>query len=202
MEKDLDFFRKSIGELLKNKFRTWQIAHIGQRLFFAEKDRVNLLGDYTLNVLNSLGLLVLASLQLQRAQVAIEVDKQSLADITGSRTAAKTGVNLGMTLYGTPPLFTARPMPPHFQFDQPFVSPKGEIFILRKAYGSTVALAEKPFSLLSLLPELTRLGVQYGVIDLCHRKIERREIESLGREMAGKGARRKLSTFNYFGNLL
>jgi putative protease len=202
MEKDLDFFRKSIGELLKNKFRTWQIAHIGQRLFFAEKDRVNLLGDYTLNVLNSLGLLVLASMQLQRAQVAIEVDKQSLADITGSRTAAKTGVNLGMTLYGTPPLFTARPMPPHFQFDQPFVSPKGEIFILRKAYGSTVALAEKPFSLLSLLPELTRLGVQYGVIDLCHRKIERREIESLGREMAGKGARRKLSTFNYFGNLL
>jgi hypothetical protein len=65
-----------------------------------------------------------------------------------------------------------------------------------------MALAENPFSLLSRLPELSRLGVKYGVIDLCHRKIDRREIDEIGRELAGKEARRKLSTFNYNGSLL
>jgi putative protease len=202
MENELDFFEQSIMELLKNNFRTWQIAHIGQRLFFNKKDRVNLLGDYTLNILNSLGLLALSSLNMEKTQVAIETDKKSLADLLGSKSAAKSGIGLGLTLYGRPPLFTARPMASHFQFDQTFISPKGESFILRKAYNSTVALAENPFSILSRLPELKRLGLQYGVIDLCNRKIERREIDEIGRELAGKGARRKLSTFNYFGDLL
>ena len=92
-------------------------------------------------------------------------------------------------------------MLPHFHYNQPFTSPKGEVFTLRKAYNSTVALAEKPFSLLSRLPELVRLGLQYGVIDLCHRKVEQREIEAIGRELAGRFSRKKLSTFNYLGTL-
>jgi putative protease len=202
LENELSFFGDAIEELLRKNFRTWQIAHIGQSLFFAEKARITLLGDYTLNILNSLGLQVLASLQLQKAQVAIETDKKSLAALLGSRSAAGTNIIPGMTLYGTPPLFTARSMAPHFRYEQPFVSPKGEIFSLRQGQQSTLALADKPFSLLSRLPELARLGVRYGVIDLCHRKIERRELDEIGREVSGKGARRKLSTFNYFGELL
>jgi len=187
---------------LGKNFRTWQIAHIGQCLFFTSRDRVNLLGDYPLNILNSPGLLFLASCQLQRTQAAIEIDKKNLMALAASKTAAKAGIDLGMTLYGTPPLFTARPMADHFQYDKPFISPRGESFVLRKAFQSTVALAESPFSLLSRLSELSRIGVQYGIIDLCHRKIDRRELDEIGRELAGKGARRKLSTFNYFGDLL
>jgi len=202
MENELDFFTKSIRELLGKNFRTWQIAHIGQCLFFTSRDRVNLLGDYPLNILNSPGLLFLASCQLQRTQAAIEIDKKNLMALAASKTAAKAGIDLGMTLYGTPPLFTARPMADHFQYDKPFISPRGESFVLRKAFQSTVALAESPFSLLSRLSELSRIGVQYGIIDLCHRKIDRRELDEIGRELAGKGARRKLSTFNYFGDLL
>ncbi|MGW8161526.1 MAG: peptidase U32 family protein, partial [Desulfobulbales bacterium] len=201
LENELGFFRDAIGELLRKNFRIWQIAHIGQCLFFAGKKRITLLGDYTLNILNSLGLHVLTGLQLQKAQVAIEIDKKALADLLGSKSAAAAGVVPGMTLYGTPPLFTARSMASHFHYGQPFTSPRGETFILQKAFHSTVALAENPFSLLSRVPELARLGVQYGVIDLCHRKIERRELEEIGREVSGKGVRRRLSTFNYFGDL-
>ena len=108
MENELDFFNKSIRELLGKNFRTWQIAHIGQCLFFTSKDRVNLLGDYSLNILNSPGLLFLASFQLQRTQVAVEIDKKNLMALAGSKTAAKAEIDLGMTLYGTPPLFTAQ----------------------------------------------------------------------------------------------
>jgi putative protease len=202
LENDLDFFRRSIRDLIQNNFRTWQIAHIGQLLFFDAKTRLSLMGDYTLNILNSQGLFVLKGLQLQRVQAAIEIDRKTLGDILSSKSASHSGVDLGMTVYGTPPLFTARSMAPHFIYDQPFVSPKGESFVLRKSWNSTVALAENPFSLLAKLKGLAQMGVKYAVIDLCHRRITRKETEEIGRELAGKSYRRKLSTFNYNGRLL
>jgi len=202
MENEVVFFSKAINQLIKNNFKTWQIGHVGQRLFFEGEERLNLSGDYTLNILNSQGLHVLSDLKLQRAQVAIEIDRESLRGILSSKAAANSGVDPGITVYGTPPLFTARSMASHFIYAQPFVSPKGEAFVLRKAWNSTVALAENPFSLLSKLTELAEMGVKYAVIDLCHRKITRKESEEIGRELAGKRYRRKLSTFNYNGSLM
>jgi len=201
LENEVDFFSKAINQLIKNNFRTWQIGHVGQQLFFDGKERLNLLGDYTLNILNSQGLHVLHGLKLQRAQAAIEIDRESLRDLLNSKSAADSRVDLGMTVYGTPPLFTARTMASHFIYAQPFVSPRGETFVLRKAWNSTVALAENPFSLLAKLTELAEMGLKYAVIDLCHRKIIRKEIDEIGRELAGKRYRRKLSTFNYNGSL-
>jgi len=202
LENELDFYRKAISKLFKSNFRTWQIAHIGQHLFFDRKERLNIMGDYTLNILNSQGLYVLDALRLQRTQTTIEIDRKDLRAILSSRTTAKVGTGLGMTVYGTPPLFTARSMAPHFAYDQFFESPRGESFLLRKAWNGTIALAESPFSLLQYLTEMTKMGVAYGVIDLCHRKISRVETDAIGRELAGRGPRRKLSTFNYKGSLL
>ena len=202
LENEISFFSKAINQLIRDNFSNWQIGHVGQLLLFDRKVRLNLSGDYSLNVLNSQGLYVLKDLGLLRAQVVIEIDRESLRDILNSRAAAHSGVGLGMTVYGTPPLFTARSMAAHFKYAQPFVSPKGESFVLRKAWNSTIALAENPFSLLAKLPELAEMGVEYAVIDLCHRKINRKETDEIAREMAGKRYRRKLSTFNYNGSLL
>jgi len=202
LENEVDFFRSAISQLLKNNYKSWQIAHVGQELFFDRKERLNLLGDYTLNILNSLGLHVLSNLKLQRVQTSIEIDRKSLGDILGSKSAAKSRIDLGLTVYGMVPLFTARPMASHFIYEQPFVSPKGESFVLHKAWNSTVAIAENPFSLLPMMSELSKMGLKYGVIDLSHQKITRKESEEIGRELAGRRARRKLSTFNYNGSLL
>ena len=166
LENEVDFFNKAIKQLIKNNFRTWQIGHIGQQLFFDKKEGLNLLGDYTLNILNSQGLHVLRALNLQRTQAAIEIDRKGLADILNSKSTANSSVNLGMTVYGTPPLFTARPMAAHFVYNKPFVSPKNESFVLLKKWNSTVALAENPFSLLPMLPEMAKMGLKYAVIDL------------------------------------
>jgi putative protease len=133
MENEVEFFSKAITQLINKNFKTWQLGHVGQQLFFERKERLNLLGDYTLNILNSQALLVLHDLKLQRAQAAIEIDRKSLGDILSSKSAINSSVDLGMTVYGTPPLFTARPMAKHFLYAQPFVSPKGESFVLRKA---------------------------------------------------------------------
>jgi putative protease len=202
LENEMDFFSSAISQLIKNNYRTWQIAHIGQQLFFHRKERVNLLGDYTLNILNSQGLHVLSNLKLQRVQASIEIDRKSLGDILSSKSTAKSRIDLGLTVYGMVPLFTARPMASHFLYEQPFVSPKGESFVLRKAWNSTVALAENPFSLLPMMTELSKMGLKYGVIDMSRVKITRKESEEIGRELAGRRAKRKLSTFNYKGNLL
>ena len=201
LESELDFYRKAIRQLLRKNFRTWQLGHIGQHLFFDRKERLNLMGDYTLNILNSQGLYVLHALRLQRTQTSIELDRKDLQAILTSRTTAQIGIGLGMTVYGTPPLFTARTMAPHFAYDKFFESPKGELFFLHKAWSGTIALAESPFSLLQYLGEMAKMGLAYGIIDLCHRKISRRETEEIGRQLAGRGPRRKLSTFNYKGNL-
>jgi putative protease len=202
MESEFDFFKGAIDTLINDRFRTWQVGHIGQQLFFDRWKDIHLLGDYTLNILNSQALFVLQELYLQRAQVAIETDKKCLQDMVSSRSAAKSRVALGLTVYGTPPLFTSRSMAEHFLYGQPFVSPKGESFVLHKAWNSTVAFAEKPFSLLSKLNELGRMGLKYVVIDLSHQKITRKESEEIGRELTGKRPGRKLSTFNYNGTLL
>jgi len=202
MEDEIEFFSRAIEQLVKNKFYSWQIAHVGQLLFFDGEKRLHLLGDYTLNILNSQGLHVLHALKVERVQAAIEIDRGSLADILGSRSTAQAGVDLGLTVYGTPPLFTARSMAPHFLYGKPFVSPKGESFVLYKAWNSTVALAENPFSLLPKLGELAKIGLKYAVIDLSRQKITRKESEEIGRELAGRKARRRLSTFNYNGSLL
>ena len=202
LENELDFYRKAINLLLKSNFRTWQVGHIGQCLLFERKERLDIMGNYTLNILNSQGLYVLDALKVHTAQTAIEIDGKNLQAILASRTTAKVGTRLGMTVYGTPPLFTARSVAPHFAYDKTFVSPKGEPFLLRKAWNGTIALAESPFSILQYLPKLAKLGLAYGVIDLCHHKISRKETDEIGRELTGRGARKKLSTFNYNGSLL
>ena len=202
LESEVDFFTRAIRHLIQNNFRNWQIGHVGQHLFFAGREKVNLSGGYTLNILNSLGLQVLKGLELKRAQAAIEIDRQSLRNLAGSKSVKDSGIDLGMTVYGTPPLFTARAAASHFIYGQPLTSPKGETFVLHKAWNSTVTLAENPFSLLAKLAELAAIGVKYAVIDFCHRRITRKETDEIGRELAGKKYRRKLSTFNYNGNLL
>jgi putative protease len=61
-ENEISFFINSINQLIRDNFSNWQIGHVGQLLLFDRKVRLNLSGDYSLNVLNSQGLYVLKDL--------------------------------------------------------------------------------------------------------------------------------------------
>ncbi len=211
-EEDLDFYRKTIRHLLADDYKTWQIGHIGQCRFFEAGPRpVRLVGDYTLNILNSLSLETLKQFGIEQAQIGIETDRENLQRVCGSlsgrrrqpkgRRGRGTALDCGLTVYGMPPLFTARLTDAHFQYGRQFISPRGERFVLEKSSGLTLALPEKPFSLLGLLPELAAVGVEYVVIDLSHMKTGRHGIEDLGRQIAGAGRRQRLGAFNYLGSL-
>lgn len=226
LEDDLSFYREAIGHLRGGGYNAWQIAHIGQCLLFeagaqassgepgeesppagrktgragqAPAEKLVLFGDYTLNVLNSMSVQALAGLGLGKVQLAIETDRQNLFDVLGHKKA----LPVGMTIYGQPPLFTARLASSFFKYDQPLVSPKGEVIVLKQCWGQTVAVADQPFSLLSQSAELAARGVAFGVIDLSHMHPRPDELVGIFRQSGqpGRGGRR-LSTFNYTGTLL
>ncbi|MHB8149299.1 MAG: peptidase U32 family protein [Desulfobulbia bacterium] len=224
LEEDLQFYRDAIGHLRTSGYNAWQIGHIGQRLLFAAdvqavdapggeshppgrkkgragqppSERLLLCGDYTLNVLNSLSVQALAGLGLGNVQLAIETDRQNLFDVFGHKNA----LPMGMTIYGLPPLFTARLASPFFKYDQPLISPKGEVIVLKQCWGQTVAVADQPFSLVPHSVELAARGVAYGVVDLSHLHPRPDELVAVFRQSGqpGRGGRR-LRTFNYTGNL-
>lgn len=222
LEPDLEFYQRAVGDLVGQGFRDWQIGHLGQTLLFgpglsgaaadlpaagqrglkpagkkiAPGGKLRFSGDYTLNILNSSALRTLKGLQISNVQLSIESDRENLRQ-TGM---AQVPLKLGMTVYGLPPLFTARPAPDFFQYERPLVSPKGEIFVLKKKWGQTIAVARQPFSLLPFLSELAEAGVQYAVIDLSNLELRRGELaEIINRLASGRGKR--LNSFNYQGSL-
>ena len=180
-------------------------------------ERLLLFGDYTLNVLNSMSVQALAGLGLSNVQSAIETDRQNLFDLLGHLAelsslpaqtklipcGCKNALPVGMTIYGLPPLFTARLASPFFKYEQPLVSPKGEVIVLKQCWGQTVAVADQPFSLLPYSTELAARGVAYGVVDLSHLRPRPDELAAAFRQSGqpGRGGSR-LRTFNYTGTLL
>jgi putative protease len=188
-------YRRLIDTLIDQGFRDWQVAHPGQLGFFAGRD-CRLYGDYRLNLLNSLAARFWREQGLSGGQVAIETDRANLANLLGHPGLAATG----MTVYGYPALFTSRFTGPPLQYNQPFTSPRGENFLLRQAWGYTLALPGEPFSLLHRLPELADLGLDYGVVDLCGLRLNSRALAEIFRPRTGE-SKRPVNEFN-FGHTL
>lgn len=222
LEADLPFYEEAIGRLRARGYNAWQIAHLGQRLFFSRPvpageaaqaqvqrgkggrggqgatGRAQLFADYTLNVLNGFSAQTLAQFGIAACQIAIETDRENLFNFFGHKKA----IPVGMTLFGRPPLFTARPAPGFFKYEAPLLSPKGEGLILKRRWGQTIAVAEQPFSLLPQAAELAARGLAFAVVDLSNLKPRSEELAALFRQLGGATRGRGLSSFNYLGKLL
>lgn len=213
-ENELLFYENAIRRLQQNGFMTWQIGHIGQLLFFEKETQgtkprevkskkrhfsqtLTILGDYTFNILNSLSIRTLKEQGVNQLQASIETDKENLQNICKQRLE----VMVGITAYGTLPLFTARIAAGFFHYGRSFVSPKGEAFLLKKNDSLTIALPDKPFSLLPHLKELSAMGIQYAVVDLSNIRLKRGGVGSVIKQLTIARKGRRLSTFNYRGSL-
>ena len=203
LEGDVGFYRQAMAALIDQGYRDWQIGHISQLQLFKSLESkksghvLRIYGDYTLNILNSPALDFLKKSGISQVQAAIETDRENIMAMC----RYKHGVKVGLTVYGRPPLFTARLDSDHFHYDRVFVSPKGERFVLKKKWGQTLALPEQPFSLLAGLDELARMGFDYTVIDLSYRRLKKRELDSLFHPRNKGGKRAKTSTFNFYSQL-
>ncbi|MEJ2689991.1 MAG: hypothetical protein P8130_08580, partial [Deltaproteobacteria bacterium] len=204
-EENLPFYRQTIGNLIGQGFNSWQISHLSHlRLFdtMRQKGRgrrqpLILHGHYTLNILNSAALYFYEIAGLQGLQIAVETDVSNLGDLTshGTRTP------FGMTVYGFPPLFTAR-----LQHAMPYgkivVSPKKEKFRVVKQCGQTVVIASQPFCLLDRQEELARARLDFVVVDLTGTRMSRQDWQALNRMLKrGWCGSRPASRFNFDGSL-
>lgn len=204
LENEAGRIRKQISSLLRTGFKNFQIGHISQMYMFGS-DRVNLYGDYSLNLLNSQSLLLAGQSVLEAAQFSIETDKELLRlaveQYKNGRAHSGGGFRLGLTIFGTPPLFTARLGSKMFQFERLLESPKKEKFVIRKKDGFTQTFAVDPFSLLPYRSEMRGMGLDYGVIDITNMRMGKKELQELTDRVNNKGRFRRLSTFNYLGGL-
>ncbi len=204
----LRFYASAVHGLLRAGFYAWQLGHISQLGFFGGPRRPALYGGFTLNVLNSQSLAALAAHGLRGVQFALETDRASLesalagyrAGLDGGRAGRR--ISVGLTVYGRPPLFTARLVDGHFRYNKPFVSPKGESFVLEKRDGLTVALGMKPFSLLDRANDLAAAGLDFLVIDLRSLRLKAESLEELLKQFGRAGRGPRLSSFNFDGALL
>lgn len=227
LEPDLVFYRQATAWLVRQGFCDWQIAHIGQVQLLAEvmrqgieteevspqgrkksgrrtkrspdrarRTKLMLYGHYSMNVMNSQALMVLNDAGISTAQVTVEADRDLVAALIPHRHKG-----LGVTVYGFPPLFTARPAPNFFNFGQTAVSPKGEEFVLTKSFGQTLAVPLEPFSLLDRLDDLKSLGLDYVVVDLSSGVRKRGDLSLLWRRLDGGQSKERLSSFNFTGSL-
>jgi U32 family peptidase len=207
---ELGRIRTAIASLIRSGFKSFQIGHLSQIALFGN-ERLHLSGDYTMNLANDQAVMLAGQAGLEAVQAAIELDRGSLrelfqayADAAGAsdgkgRPSAR--VRLGLTVYGSPALFTARLAAGHFQYDRIFDSPKGESFIIKKKEGGTQTFSCRPFSLLPYLGELKEMGLQYAVVDISGLTMDKKGLQELADRMAGRGRPSKLSAFNYLGKL-
>jgi putative protease len=186
------FFQERVAALVELGFRDWQIGHFSQTGFF-EGLGCRLSGDYTLNVLNSLSARVLKGNGLPGGLVSIENDRDNLAGFCRS----VADFRKGMVVYGFPALFTSRYCGVPMQYDRVFKSPRGESFILRQAWGYTRALPTQPFSLLTELAELARIGVDYGVVDLSGQPLTGKVVGDVFRRITEPAKEVKAAGFNF-----
>ena len=206
---------KTIDVLIKSGFRTFQIGHLGQLALFG-RSRVTIFGDYTLNLLNSRAMKTAASLGLTGFQFSIETDRASLSDafagyrrieiepgrqVERRKNEGAGRVRLGLTVYGTPPLFIARAQSDHLPYNQVITSPKGEQFITRREGGPSYTRPLRPFSLLPYRNELLRMGLDYMIVDFSGMKSGRKELDELADRLKTRDRLPKLPTFNYLGTL-
>ncbi len=209
-EARLDWYRQAISQLRQAGADRFQIGHCSQIGLFAGdggqiEAGVELYGDTTLNLLNSAALHQVALMGLTGAQFCLETDRPTLAAaLTSYRaSAAPSGrrLRIGLPVYGRPPLFTARLDAPHFQGQRALASSRGERYYLDRGEGVVHIRPRAAFSLLAYIEDLTRLGLDYLVVDISQgqAKKECAEITAL---LSGRGELPEVISGNYAGNLL
>ena len=202
--------RKNISILIKSGFKTFQVAHLSQIELF-EGERVQLFGDYSLNLMNSQALHLASKLDFRGYQLSIEMNHEILKElINGYRSKKSTfpkgsvhghSAQLGLTVYGAPPLFVSRIASKELPYGKTVTSPKNEQFFVEKKDGHSLTRPKKPFSLLPFRRDLQKMGLNYLVVDLSGTHPGKKELSEIKERIDGKGKFSKLPTFNYLGTL-
>ena len=216
-ESELAWYKRQIDTLVAAGYPRFELGHLSQYGLFSsqgqqERQRLELSGHYSLNLLNSAALNAVYSLGFCRTLFSLETESGNLAAALAhfrsqrGRIGKKYGsrrmkLEVGLYVYGRPPLFTARLDSDHFQYRNIFVSPREEEFTLEHRQGLTLARSIFPFSLLSWQGELKDTGVDYLLLDLTGGPMKK-EAALVSGLLTGGGKRIRVLSGNFHSTLV
>lgn len=211
-EEDVAWYEQAIEALRRQGGESFQIGHIGQMALFGGGDRgqqggadVKIYGDYSCNVLNTPALYQYAEAGLNGVQVSVELERATLQQMQAhrrqlARQGEAAAIMLGVYVYGHPPLFSARLDAPHFQGQRSFASARGERYFLERRPEAIYARSVSAYSLLAHVQELSRLGINYFVVDISHGQPRATSAEVIAL-FTGKGETPPVGIGNFDGGL-
>ncbi len=210
-EERLAWYREAAQRLCGLGPACFQVGHVGQAALFAglggasSANGPELYGEYSCNVLNSAALRMYAECGLSGVQFSLETDRATLAAALAHfarlpSSSKEKGCRVGLYVHGQPPLFSARLDAPHFQGQRSFVSSRGERFYLDRRQETVYAFSHTTFSLLPYVDDLTRMGVEYFVVDISRGPAKKKcgEVAAL---LSGRGELPPGYTGNFAGVL-
>jgi putative protease len=118
----------------------------------------------------------------------------------GHRKDKEKSLQIGMMVYGRPPLFTARLRAKHFRFNTSFASPRAEQFVLDHRQDLTMARSRLPYSLLSHLNTIQSLGMSYLYADVSTGHIKK-ELALFASLLRNRGQDQAVLEGNFAGEL-
>ncbi len=208
----LPWYQEAIVQVLDQGRGRFQISHIGQIALFTVDGGsdvaagIELYGDSTCNVLNNPALQAWAARGMSGVQFSLETDRSNLsaalAHYAGSgRTPTGQGrMQVGLQLYGRPPLFTARLDAPHFQGHRTLVSSRGERYYLDRQDEAVYVRSHAAFSLLQFAGDLAKIGLDYFVVDVSQGQLKK-ECAEVTALLSGRGDLPEVFSGNYAGIL-
>lgn len=210
LQEQLAWYHQAVQRLRGQGATAFQISHIGQLGLFTEAPGsggdlpLEVYGAYSCNLLNSSALELHGDRGLAGVQFSLETDRVTLAAALAQFHKACNrnahALRVGLLVYGRPPLFSARLDAPHFQGQRTFVSSRGERFYLDRREGTVYARSHVPFSLLQHVQDITRMGVNYLVVDISHGQ-PKRECSAVTALLSGRGEEPSVFSGNYAGTL-
>lgn len=196
-ENKCSFYETGTKELSRAGFRSWYLGHVSQARLFSGKRDVNLSAGYTCNILNSLSARSVRELGIERLEFSIETDFENLEKALSHL----LDFQIGLTVYGRPPLFTSRLEPPGLGRNPVLRTGQKEFFSVAREEGLTLIRSVRDFSLLPHLKDLQKAGLTFVVIDLTWANPKGSMISDCLAGQLPKEEKGRTDTFNFLGKL-
>lgn len=216
-EERLALYRRLVISLMKQGYRNFQAANLAhlhllqdirvrgvrrkrtpqQRGPDINAGRMDIFGNYTLNLLNSQAVRAALDLGVSRPQLAVETDAKNAAMVLDSVSAP-----LSFTIFAWLPLFTSRLDHSSYAHGRPVSSMRDEMFYWQRGNGAHVLLADKPFSLIKYRRELEAMGFSALIIDMSNWPAARKIKKRRGHDVNIMDVLKRGREFNFSGVLL
>ena len=161
---DWPVYQQEIETLLEQGYQRFRLHNLGQFSLFAGCEDVALEMGYRLFTHNSQAALGWRELGAVEATCNVEDDRDNLADLL----RRSTGLPMSIIAYGNVPMMVSRVPMRNIKPDRPLISDRNEAYRVDSRHNLTVVYAQKDFSLLGHLHELSELGCHRLIIDLSH----------------------------------